>query len=343
MRTPKDLKPITFPQLCAIVRTALLAEPMISDSEWKERTKERLARLEFDYPTAEMFDLALTRVEHALIETLGARPTFEPPAVPKPMKPQQHDAPWRQVMRSAQGWTSIADLIANLQGFVSSAQLSGALPEVTANETLNITEHQTLHEFWRYAGAEGADRVGLLRIFAEIAIVRPPTWDFKQIRIEAEATKHFIGADQCFGCFSGDREFHRHHIIQIQHGGSNTPRNRVALCDACHSDVHPWLPNHARTSSAWTSLNDIASELAGEEIRQAPQREGFVPDRVWLVASRTTFCGFDDTHVIAKGEWFLEMEVAPNVRRQRCAACAMTRHGAAVPLEEQEPTPGVKS
>jgi len=40
----------------------------------------------------------------------------------------------------------------------------------------------------------------------------------------------------CFVC--GGKTGHRHHIIQLQHGGGNSKRNVVALCLGCHGDVH---------------------------------------------------------------------------------------------------------
>ena len=33
----------------------------------------------------------------------------------------------------------------------------------------------------------------------------------------------------------------RHHIIQLQNGGHNGRKNRIALCEKCHNEVHPWL------------------------------------------------------------------------------------------------------
>lgn len=43
----------------------------------------------------------------------------------------------------------------------------------------------------------------------------------------------------CFVC--GCPGFNRHHLIQLQHGGINSRRNLVILCDPCHAEVHPWL------------------------------------------------------------------------------------------------------
>jgi len=33
----------------------------------------------------------------------------------------------------------------------------------------------------------------------------------------------------------------RHHIVQLQHGGINSKKNVVSLCDKCHAEIHPWL------------------------------------------------------------------------------------------------------
>lgn len=40
----------------------------------------------------------------------------------------------------------------------------------------------------------------------------------------------------CFSC--GETPHHRHHIIQLQHGGGNHARNIVPLCRTCHRKVH---------------------------------------------------------------------------------------------------------
>ena len=41
----------------------------------------------------------------------------------------------------------------------------------------------------------------------------------------------------CFVC-DGPEWHHRHHIIQIQHGGGNSWYNIVCLCRKCHNAVH---------------------------------------------------------------------------------------------------------
>lgn len=40
----------------------------------------------------------------------------------------------------------------------------------------------------------------------------------------------------CWVC--GKRFNHRHHIVQIQHGGANRSSNIVLLCAPCHREVH---------------------------------------------------------------------------------------------------------
>ncbi len=43
----------------------------------------------------------------------------------------------------------------------------------------------------------------------------------------------------CFLC--GSEAHHRHHLIQLQHGGINTQKNHVPLCRSCHTDVHKMI------------------------------------------------------------------------------------------------------
>jgi 5-methylcytosine-specific restriction endonuclease McrA len=44
----------------------------------------------------------------------------------------------------------------------------------------------------------------------------------------------------CWCCFRVAKLV-RHHVIQIQHGGSNEGGNIVMICDWCHVEVHPWM------------------------------------------------------------------------------------------------------
>ncbi len=43
----------------------------------------------------------------------------------------------------------------------------------------------------------------------------------------------------CWVCRS--RSTVTHHIVQVQHGGTNVKANLCRLCDGCHAAVHPWM------------------------------------------------------------------------------------------------------
>ncbi len=81
-------------------------------------------------------------------------------------------------------------------------------------------------------------KIQLLRAMASLNLMKKP----KAIQ-RVKTRKHFenyVRDEQddrpCFAC--GKRFDHRHHIIQIQHGGRNRKRNLVLLCRGCHSEVH---------------------------------------------------------------------------------------------------------
>jgi hypothetical protein len=87
MRIPKERRPVQTHQLRAIARSVILAEPSISDSEWKARTKEKLATQGWDNPAPEMLETALTNVEKALEKQWGPRPVQLPPLRPSVTQP----------------------------------------------------------------------------------------------------------------------------------------------------------------------------------------------------------------------------------------------------------------
>lgn len=87
-------------------------------------------------------------------------------------------------------------------------------------------------------------RLKLLTYYAE-EVVYETRDGGKAMRVKYDARKRagdieVAGRGQCFACI---RERMRlwHHVIQIQHGGSNRPLNRVAICEECHMKIHPWL------------------------------------------------------------------------------------------------------
>lgn len=245
-----ERKPIEFRQLCALVRAVIQRYPKIDDAEWKGKTLELMAKMGFEEPSdGGMVTRAITQVEFAVRKTLGPRmaPLVAEPEA-KPAKPEiQHEG---RTSRPA-GWDLVQRLMVTLQGSHVSAPTSAPPPR----ETLAISEEAAIDEFWRRTRDENADRIALLRAFAEIAILRPRSWDYEAER--AAADKHPLYALQCFACRS-ESSLHWHHIIQIQHGGSNYLRNRVAICAACHADIHPWLAPgfEGRRLGGWTQLGD---------------------------------------------------------------------------------------
>lgn len=258
---PKDLKPIEFRQLCALLRSILQAEATIDDAEWKARAMDTMAKWGFEAPKPEQMGRAMSAVEQAMKQTIGPRPiraTPEPDPVGPPRRPEiqketrNHNPP---------GWSLVVGLMAKLQ---RSASSEPSLPApTTPRETLPLDEVTVLDEFWRASWLAGANRLELLKAFAEIAIVRPADWDYAAVREHAHDKGSVIlsAADGCFACHG--ESSHWHHVIQIQFGGSNYVRNFVPLCAGCHSAIHPWLPfaPKAGQTGGWSQIGDVGADL----------------------------------------------------------------------------------
>jgi hypothetical protein len=250
-----ERRPIEFHQVCAIARNALQTHPDMSDSEWKALTKDIAARQGYDEPAPDILDRALTNVERALRQTLGPRHIGVPSKQSAAAKPTQDDPPWRH---PPAGWQIVRRL---LEAMGSAATATATEPDAVVRD---ITEHQALHTFWTLCANPVVDRLQTLRAFSEIAIVRPPGWDFDAVRRDSHVKTATVTltASTCFVCGSTfadsqyERRVHWHHVIQIQHGGSNTLRNRVALCPVCHHEVHPWLPPTRRVRG-WFSFGEV--------------------------------------------------------------------------------------
>lgn len=105
-----------------------------------------------------------------------------------------------------------------------------------------LSEQDVLDYFYLQARDPGLDRIALLKQLADVAIDRPPYWDGGVIREEARKAQRKLWGERCFACRTEARKVYWHHIIQVQNGGSNTPRNLTVICARCHRDVHPWLP-----------------------------------------------------------------------------------------------------
>lgn len=97
-----------------------------------------------------------------------------------------------------------------------------------------------LRQFWGAAG-RGEDKLALLRQHAEIRLRRRSVRSPHAIRREHNAQRlaSRYRAHACFLC-SG-KATQEHHIVQIQHGGTNRPENKVWVCTPCHRDIHPHM------------------------------------------------------------------------------------------------------
>jgi len=257
----KDYRPIEYRQVCAIARVVLLANPSMSDSEWKAATRELAAKQGWDEPPADMLARAMSAVERSIAQTIGLRPLVDAPVrEPAPQKPDM----------TAQDWKACAETLKHV--LERSARAMPANVVKIAKETWTITEHAALDQF--YAEAHEGDRLAALKRFAEIAIARDSDWD--QAAVRAAASKGSLFASQCFVCRRDGRSFHWHHVIQIQHGGSNLARNLVPLCEDCHAAIHPWLPRGTgrTTAGGWTSIGGLTPSAHALLERQKGQKAG---------------------------------------------------------------------
>jgi len=258
------LKPIEFRQLCVLLRAELQRDPSIDDAEWKARTLDTLAQWSFQAPKPEQLGRAMSAVEQALKETVGPRPIRQAPRPPTVTQAPRVELPKEARTSNPPGWHLVAQLMATLQRSTARVSVAPTGP----SETLPIDEVTALNEFWQAAWRDGANRLELVRAFAEVAILRPADWDYAAVRAKAQvrAARASVGliphklsaAAGCFVCRRGSSQWH--HIIQIQFGGSNSVRNFVSLCASCHGAIHPWLSTPAR-AGGWHHLTDCMGDL----------------------------------------------------------------------------------
>lgn len=120
--------------------------------------------------------------------------------------------------------------------------------------------------FWQHVHRE-ADHLELLQIFARQPVIRSAEWNTESIREQATRGTT-LSADRCFGCGTHDRKLYWHHIVQVQNGGSNNPRNRVAICLRCHATIHPWLPKNRKgeqRGGEWWSMSEVMQDARQHE------------------------------------------------------------------------------
>lgn len=122
-----------------------------------------------------------------------------------------------------------------------------------------LPEQRVLDYFWMM-NRQGVPRLWLLSHVGKVVIRRPLDWDRAVVRREHEQAIRAgilrLAATQCFGCMKGG-PLYQHHIIEVQNGGSNDPRNRVALCFDCHKSLHPWLEAPKSTGQGLEHVRDF--------------------------------------------------------------------------------------
>ena len=128
-------------------------------------------------------------------------------------------------------------------------------------------ETDLVNAFWEACRA-GGDRLALLQDFTAVQVQMPPGWDPKAIRA-AFVPRPFPDAG-CFACYRRDRRMHWHHIIAVDHGGSNGIWNQVPVCHVCHRRIHPWLLDEP-DQGTWISGDQLVTRIALGQI--APQTD----------------------------------------------------------------------
>lgn len=137
----------------------------------------------------------------------------------------------------------------------------------------DVLEQNYLDQLWAIQGAVHgrARRMEVLKELAGVVIRRDDPLDYAAMRAERPPMSL---EDHCFVCGTEEDRIYRHHVIQLQHGGSNTPRNVVPLCHACHREIHPWLAKGTSLEKrrGWTSVADWARAVL-EALGIRPRKE----------------------------------------------------------------------
>lgn len=84
------------------------------------------------------------------------------------------------------------------------------------------------------------EKLNELKKYADKVLTRKESYN--EIRTEHDKNKQnfFNKWKHCFICKKMNVQ-HIHHIIQVNHGGSNDEGNLIGLCKNCHSDIHSWM------------------------------------------------------------------------------------------------------
>lgn len=134
-----------------------------------------------------------------------------------------------------------------------------------------LSEDSVLDYFW-LMNRQDVHCLPLLLHLSKVVIARPSDWDRAAIRREHEQRGGLfapkLDARMCFACWDSQNHRYFHHIVEVQHGGSNQLRNQVPLCFACHQYLHPWLTEEPvqRRVSGFSSLYEIGRTLVRSSV-----------------------------------------------------------------------------
>ena len=85
------------------------------------------------------------------------------------------------------------------------------------------------------------EKLNELKKYAEKSLTcRKENYYETRIQHNQNKSNFFQKWKNCFVCKRSEVK-NIHHIIQIQHGGTNDEGNLIGLCLDCHVDIHPWM------------------------------------------------------------------------------------------------------
>jgi len=151
------------------------------------------------------------------------------------------------------------------------ARLDGASTMTTYTTTLS--EAQVL-DYFHAASRDAVDRLAVLQRLSIVVLVRPPEWNKAAIR-RLNPWDVMEAPTSCFACLTGTRRLYWHHVIAVDHGGSATRGNLVAICYRCHRAIHPWLPLRADRDEArlpFTAIGALVQNYANDVLEHGWQR-----------------------------------------------------------------------
>lgn len=94
--------------------------------------------------------------------------------------------------------------------------------------------------FWSQTPSSPQARHKKLRDIAKFVSNKATARDLYVKRRSFESKKYgLLKLDKCYVC--KEKAVHRHHLIQLQYGGTNIKKNLVGLCELCHTTIHPFM------------------------------------------------------------------------------------------------------